>query len=102
MVARRVFTVTIVNDRQEELCALSVRADGHVDVLTRSNKIEHLTDQLNNVLHVQFLSRGVILSQNVVSITGLELAGTVILTLHCEPSVTTIDDPTPNTPAKWH
>jgi hypothetical protein len=102
MVARRVFTVAVVNDRQEELCTLSVRADGHVDVLPTRNKVEHLPNQLNNVLQVQFLSRGVILAQNVISVTGLELAGTVILTLHCEPSVTAIEDPTPHTPTKWH
>jgi hypothetical protein len=102
MVARRVFTVAVINDRQEELCTLSVRADGHVDVLPTRNKVEHLANQLDNVLHIQFLSRGVVLAQNVISVTGLELAGTVILTLHCEPSVTTVTDPTPDTSAKWH
>lgn len=102
MVARRVFTVSVVNDRQEELCTLSVRADGHVDVLPRRNKVEHLTDQLNNVLQVQFLSRGVLLSQNVVHISGLELAGTVILTLHCEPSIATVIDPAPDATTERH
>jgi len=102
MPTSRIFTFTIINNRQEELATLLVRANGHVDILALSDQVEHLANKLNNVLQVQFLVRGKLFTGNVFGITLFELPGTALLTLHCETSVTTVPNPTGDAATERH